>query len=76
MLALYLLNTTATGGFMGNTCRYVINAVGKGGETYYTQCKDKKEMEEWISEHQDRIVMEEIKVKDKNKHPLLKLFSK
>ena len=30
---------------MGKTsCRYVINALGKGGETYYTHCKDKAEV--------------------------------
>ncbi|RFU61036.1 hypothetical protein [Peribacillus glennii] len=61
---------------MGNSsCRYVINAVGKGGETYYTQCQDKQELKAWITDHEERIVMNELKITDKNKHPLLKLFS-
>jgi len=59
---------------MGNTCRYVVNALGKGGETYYTQCKDKQELQQWIQENQDKLIMNELKVTDKNQNPLLKLL--
>lgn len=60
---------------MGNNCRYVVNAVGKGGETYYTQCKDKKELQKWIQENQDKLSMNELKVTDKYKNPILKMFN-
>lgn len=60
---------------MGNTCRYVVNAVGKSGETYYTHCKDKQELEKWIIDHQEKLSMDEVKIIDKNKNPFLKLFS-
>lgn len=57
------------------TCRYVVNALGKGGQTYLTQCHDKHELKSWISQHEHDLVMEELKIIDKKKHPLLKLFS-
>lgn len=60
---------------MGNTCRYVVNALGKGGETYYTTCKDKQELQNWITTNQDKLVMDELKITDKNQNPFLKLFS-
>ncbi len=59
---------------MGNTCRYVVNARGKGGETYYTTCKDKEELKNWISSNEEKLVMNELKITDKNQNPLLKLF--
>ncbi|MCM3569534.1 hypothetical protein [Neobacillus mesonae] len=59
---------------MGNTCRYVVNALGKGGETYYTQCRDKHELKKWITDNQERLVMNELNITDKNQNPLLKLF--
>lgn len=58
-----------------SSCRYTINAVGKGGQIYLTQCKDKSEVEKWIEEHEDQILLDDIKIVDKKKHPLLKLFS-
>jgi hypothetical protein len=61
-------------GIMGNTCRYVVNALGKGGETYYTQCKDKQELKKWIADNQDKLIMDELKITDKNQNPLLKLL--
>jgi hypothetical protein len=57
---------------MGNTCRYVVNALGKGGETYYTLCKDKQELKNWISNNREKLIMDELKVTDKNQS----LFSK
>ncbi|WP_026585410.1 hypothetical protein [Bacillus sp. J33] len=60
---------------MDNKCRFVVNAVGKGGETYHTQCKDKKELQNWILENQDKISKNEIKITDKKKSPFLKLIS-
>jgi hypothetical protein len=58
-----------------SSCRYVINALGKGGETYYTHCKDKAEVKQWIADHQDRVSMRDVKVIDNNRHPLLKWLS-
>lgn len=61
---------------MGNTsCRYVINAVGKGGQIYLTHCQDKHALKKWIAEHEDQLLMNELKITDKKKHPFLKLFS-
>jgi hypothetical protein len=63
-------------GNMGNTSyRYVINAVGKCGETYLTHCQDKNELKTWISEHEEKLLMNELRVLDKKQHPFLKLFS-
>ncbi|MGM0877903.1 MAG: hypothetical protein ACQEWV_25010 [Bacillota bacterium] len=59
---------------MGNTCRYVVNAVGKGGETYYTQFSNKKDLKNWITDHQEKLLMNELKIVDKELHPLLKWF--
>ena len=60
---------------MGNTnCRFTINAIGKGGETYYTYCQTKKEVDHWIKEHQDKILTENIRITDKRKNPLLDLL--
>lgn len=61
---------------MGNISnRYVINAVGKGGQTYLTHCQDKEALKKWIADHEDHLVMHELKIVDKKRHPLLKLFS-
>lgn len=57
---------------MGNTCRYVVNALGKGGETYYTLCKDKHELKKWITDNEHLLIMKELKITDKNVNPLLK----
>jgi hypothetical protein len=62
---------------MGNTsCRYVINAVGKGGETYLTHCQDKKALKKWIGDHEEKLLMHELKIVDKKKPPFLKWISK
>jgi hypothetical protein len=55
--------------------RYIVNAVGKGGQIYLTQCKDKFELNQWLEARKNELVMEELQITDKNKHPLLKLFS-
>ena len=61
---------------MGNMAnRYVVNAVGKGGQIYLTHCQDKNALKKWVEEHKNDIVMQELKIIDKKKHPLLKLFS-
>lgn len=61
---------------MGNTSyRYVVNAVGKGGETYFTHCQDKNELKKWIASHEGKIEMNQLRIVDKQPHPLLKLFS-
>ncbi|SUV06287.1 Uncharacterised protein [Cytobacillus firmus] len=48
-----------------------VSATGKNGETYYTQCKDKEELKEWLAEHEDKLNKKELKVTDKKRHPLL-----
>jgi hypothetical protein len=60
---------------MGNACRYVVNALGKGGETYYTLCKDKQDLKNWISTNQEKLIMDELMVTDRNENPLLKLLN-
>lgn len=57
---------------MAKHCRYVVNAVGKGGETYYTQFDDKQELTNWITDRKDKLVMEELKIIDKNRPSLSK----
>ncbi|MFK2824602.1 hypothetical protein QYG89_02670 [Bacillus sp. B190/17] len=57
---------------MDHTYRYVVNAVGKGGETYYSHFKDKHDLKKWIIDHQDKLLMDELKVVDKHRSPLLK----
>ena len=59
---------------MGNTCRYVVNALGKGGETYYTHCKDKHELQKWIHNNREKLIMDELIVTDKNQSLFTKLF--
>jgi hypothetical protein len=60
---------------MANTCRYVVNALEKGGETYYTLCKDKQELQKWIYTNQEKLIMEELKITDKNQTFFSKLFN-
>ncbi|MCQ6274561.1 hypothetical protein JMM81_06190 [Bacillus sp. V3B] len=57
------------------TCRYVVNAVGKGGQTYLTHCQDKVELKKWLADHENDLVIDEIKITDKKMNPLLKLLS-
>ncbi|RFU67645.1 hypothetical protein D0469_13945 [Peribacillus saganii] len=62
---------------MGNSsCRYIVNAVGKDGETYYTHCQDKQALKKWIDDHQEKLLIDELKITDKNQNPFLKLFSR
>lgn len=58
------------------THRYVINAVGKEGETYLTICQNKQELQEWLSDHKNDLIMDKLQVIDKKRHPLLKLFKR
>jgi hypothetical protein len=61
---------------MGKTThRFVVSAVGKGGQTYLTNCHDKYELKKWLADHEDDLIMNEVKIIDKKKHPILKLFS-
>lgn len=55
---------------MAKQCRYVVNAVGKGGETYYNQFEDKQELTDWITDRKEKLVMEELKITDKNRFSL------
>lgn len=56
------------------TCRYMINAVGKGGETYFTHCHTKTEVNNWIKANEEKIKTEEIMIMDRRKKPLLDLL--
>jgi hypothetical protein len=47
------------------TCKYIINAIGIGGETYLTYCQNKQEVNNWIAEHQEKLFMKELKIKKK-----------
>jgi len=61
---------------MGKTThRYVVNAVGKGGQTYLTNCKNKYELKKWLADHEDDLIMDKLQVIDKKRNPFLKLFS-
>lgn len=57
---------------MGNTCRFIVSAIGKNGEMYYTHCKDKAELKKWLSDHEGQLNMKEVKIMDKKIHPLLR----
>jgi len=57
-----------------STNRFVVNAVGKGGEIYLTHCQNKDELKEWLAKHENNLIMDELKVIDKKPHPILKLF--
>ena len=59
-----------------SSCRFIVNAVGKGGQTYLTHCQDKHELKKWIADHKDDLLMSELKIIDRKIHPLLKLFSR
>ncbi len=61
---------------MGNSNnRYLVQAIGKNGETFLTHCKDKQSLDKWIEEHEENLVMNELKIVDRNRHPLLRFFS-
>jgi hypothetical protein len=55
--------------------RYVINAVDKGGQTYLTQCQDKNALKKWLADHEDTLIMNELKITDKKRKSFLRLFS-
>lgn len=59
-----------------SSCRFIVNAIGKGGQTYLTHCQDKHELKKWIADHKDDLLMSELKIIDRKIHPLLKLFSR
>ncbi|HZG71171.1 MAG TPA: hypothetical protein VEY51_06470 [Chondromyces sp.] len=54
-----------------NVCRYVISAIGKGGETYYTHCSDKQELKQWIADNKEKLLINEIKVMNKTRQRFL-----
>ncbi|MDQ0162906.1 hypothetical protein [Bacillus alveayuensis] len=49
------------------SCRYVINATGKNGETYLTTCNNKQEVRQWIKAHNSKLNHKELKIIDKHK---------
>ena len=52
-----------------------INALGKSGETYYTHCNDKAEVKKWIADNEHKLSKKDIKITNKNRHPLFNWFS-
>ncbi len=58
-----------------HSCRYTINAVGKSGQIYLTYCQDKQELKKWIADHEDKLVLDELKIIDKKKLSFSQLFS-
>lgn len=62
---------------MGKTCRFVVNAVGKGGETYYTHFNSKQDLDKWVLDNREKLSMDELKIVDKHKrrNPILRLFN-
>ncbi|CAH0346081.1 hypothetical protein [Bacillus sp. CECT 9360] len=62
---------------MGNSsCRYVINAIGKSGQIYLNHFEDKHALNKWIADHEDKLIMNELKVIDRKKNPFLNWFFK
>ena len=59
-----------------STCRYVINAVGKSGQIYMSHCEDKHTLNKWIAEHQDQLIMSELKITDHKPNFFVKWFRK
>lgn len=53
------------------SCRYVINARGKNGETYFMTCDSKKEVKKWLEENDSKLNRKELKVIDKHKKLIL-----
>ena len=61
---------------MGKTThRYVVNAVGKGGQIYLTQCQNKYELKQWLADHKEELVLDELQVTDMKKHPISRILS-
>ena len=61
---------------MGSVCRFVINAMGKDGEIFYTHCNDMEELKKWIHEHHHKISVNDLKVIDKVKNPTQRWLTK
>ncbi|WP_041580768.1 hypothetical protein [Bacillus sp. 1NLA3E] len=60
---------------MRNTnCRFMINVIGKGGETFFTHCHTKNEVKNWIRENEEKIIAKTIRIVDRRKRPLLDLL--
>ncbi|MFE8695905.1 hypothetical protein ACFYKT_05935 [Cytobacillus sp. FJAT-53684] len=59
-----------------SSCRFIVSAIGKRGQTYLTHCQDKHELKKWVAEHEDDLLMSELKIIDRKRHPLFMLFSK
>jgi hypothetical protein len=48
-------------------CRYIVNAVGKNGETYITSCDNKTELQQWIKQNEDKLNKKKLTIKDNYK---------
>jgi hypothetical protein len=57
---------------MGTAYRYIVNAVGKNGETYHTHFEDKQDLKKWITDREDKLLMNQLKVVDKDRPRFLK----
>jgi hypothetical protein len=56
------------------TSKYIINAIGKDGEIYLTHCQTKQDVTKWITDHQEKLIMNELKIIKKN-HSLLSFLN-
>lgn len=57
-----------------SNCRYMVNAIGKGGETYFTHCQTKKDVKNWINDNKGKILANEVRIVDRRKKPLLDML--
>ncbi|PLR89996.1 hypothetical protein [Bacillus sp. T33-2] len=55
--------------------RYIINGVGKNGETFMACCRNKQDLKKWVAEHEQRLQMDQLKIVDKKKPSLFKLLN-
>lgn len=53
------------------SCRFIIHATGKNGETYLTSCRNKWEVKQWVEENQAKLNKKELKVVDKHKKKII-----
>ncbi|WP_147535847.1 hypothetical protein [Bacillus marasmi] len=57
-----------------SNCRFMVNAIGRGGETFFTHCQTKQEVQTWIQANQEKIDPKQVRIVDKRKKPLLDLL--
>jgi hypothetical protein len=53
------------------TCRFIIHATGKNGETYLATCQNKWEVKQWIAANHSKVNKKELKIIDKQKKQIV-----